>query len=136
MATRTEQVLQRVHAVLMGATTAGSSVHRGMADALGLDDLPGIVVRRKATSLEPLGNGVDVISVDFDVDLEVRGTNWETTADALHEQVDELLQQDAQLAELLAGLVCISTQADSESGDGTAGRITATYRGRFKQRRG
>jgi hypothetical protein len=136
MATRTEQILQRVHAVLMGATAAGSSVHRGLAVALGDDELPGLNVRRGNTNIQALGNGRDAVQAQFVVDIETKGADWETSADALHEAVDALLLADAQLLQLAPGLHCTGTDPDSESADGMRGRISATYLCQFHQSRG
>lgn len=135
MATRVETALQRVKAVLLGATAAGASVERGRVDAFGLEELPAINIRRANTSSEAMARGLDQEIVSFDVDIQVRGEDWETEADAIHEQVDSLLTQDSQLAQLLNGLRCVSTAADAEGGDDVAGRLTVVYQGKFIQRR-
>lgn len=135
MATRVEIALEQVKAVLLGATAAADRVERGRVDAFGLDELPAINIRRANTSSEPMARGMDQVIVSFDLDIEVRGVAWETVADAIHEQVDGLLTQDALLAELVSGLRCVSTAADAEGGDDVAGRLTVVYQGKFIQRR-
>lgn len=135
MATRVEIALEQVKAVLLGATAAGASVERGRVDAFGLDELPAINIRRANTSSEPMARGIDQVIVSFDLDIEVRGGDWETQADAIHEEVDGLLTQDALLIEMLSGLRCVSTAADAEGGDDVAGRLTVVYQGKFIQRR-
>ena len=135
MATRVEIALEQVKAVLLGATAAGASVERGRVDAFGLDELPAINIRRANTSSEAMARGIDQVIVSFDLDIEVRGADWETQADAIHEEVDGLLTQDALLIEMLSGLRCVSTAADAEGGDDVAGRLTVVYQGKFIQRR-
>lgn len=135
MATRVEIALEQVKAVLLGATAAGASVERGRVDAFGFDELPAINIRRANTSSEPMARGIDQVIVSFDLDIEVRGADWETQADAIHEEVDGLLTQDALLIEMLSGLRCVSTAADAEGGDDVAGRLTVVYQGKFIQRR-
>lgn len=135
MATRVEIALEQVKAVLLGATAAADRVERGRVDAFGLDELPAINIRRANTSSEAMARGMDQVIVSFDLDIEVRGVAWETVADAIHEQVDSLLTQDALLAELVSGLRCVSTAADAEGGDDVAGRLTVVYQGKFIQRR-
>lgn len=135
MATRFEIALEQVKAVLLGATAAGANVARGRVDAFGLDELPAINVRRANTSSEAMARGIDQETASFDVEIQVRGEDWETQADAIHEEVDGLLTQDALLAEMLTGLRCVSTAADAEGGDDVAGRLTVVYQGKFLKRR-
>ena len=135
MATKFEIALQRVKAVLLGATAAGARVARGRVDAFGLDELPAINIRRANTSSEAMARGIDQEAASFDIEIQVRGEDWETQADEIHEEVDGLLTRDSQLAELLSGLRCVSTAADAEGGDDVAGRLTVVYQGKFLQRR-
>lgn len=136
MASPIEQVLDQVKASLLGATDAGVRVARGRVDGFERDELPALNVRRGATSTEPFGDQVDKVTVQFDVDCQVRGDDWETTADALHMQVDAVLMQNTAIKQVLRGLRCISTEPDAEGGDDTAGRITAKYQAYFLQRQG
>ncbi len=131
-----EQMLVQVQALLLGATSAGQNVTRGRADPFSREELPAINVRRAPSTHEPQGQGRDRVTAMFDVDIEVRGDDWETQADALHASVDELLTQSPVLAGLVSGLRCISTDAQAEGGDDTAGRITARYQAQLLQRRG
>lgn len=131
-----ELVLQRVQAVLLGATAAGARVERGRVDPFGVDELPALNVRRGQTSHEPWTQDLDRVTLSFDVDVEVRGADWETEADALHLSVDNLLTNDLTLAGLVRGLRCTATSPDAEKGDDVAGRLTATYQCQLIQRRG
>lgn len=136
MASGAEEVLVRVAAALSGKTDAGSRIERGRADPFDQAELPAINVRRVSTATEAWAQGLDQVVIVFELDCEVRGLDWETTADALHEQADVALKTDEQLRQMLKGFRCISTECTGEAGDGTAGRLTARYSGRFIQRAG
>jgi hypothetical protein len=131
-----EQVLARVQAALLGATAAGARVERGRVDALGLGEVPALIVRRSRTDSTPHARGLDHQLITFEVDIEVRGADWETQADALHVDVDTVLVNDPALAQLAQGLYCTGTDATAEAGDETAGRITARYQAQTLTRRG
>lgn len=134
--TTTEDVLQRVRAVLLGVTPAGARVERGRVDPFAVEELPAINVRRGPGSQEAWAQGLDLITLNFDIDMEVRGEDWETQVDALHGQVDAILTTDPTLGGLVRGLRCTGTSPDAEKGDEVAGRLTATYQCQFLQRRG
>lgn len=136
MATTTELVLQRVQAVLLGATAAGSRVERGRVDPFSVDELPALNVRRGPTSSQAWAEGKDHVTLSFDVDIEVRGSDWETESDAMHQVIDGLLTRDADLAGAVKGLRCTATAPDAEKGDDVSGRLTVTYECQFIQRRG
>lgn len=130
-----ELVMAQVRASLLGATDAGTRVERGRPDPFAREELPAINVRRAPSSTEAFGDGVDKVTVLFDVDCEVRGADWETSSDALHGQVEAALQGSTQLKQMLRGLRCISTDPNGEGGDETSGRLTCRYTAYFLQRR-
>lgn len=136
MNSKTEEVLELVKVLLLGATGAGQHVERGRIDPLAPEDLPALIVRRGATDETAWAQGQDHIALTFDIDAEVRGADWETQADTLQEQVYALLKGSAPLQALVSGLRRISTDPTAESGDGVAGRITARFQCQFLQRRG
>ena len=126
-----ETLLAQIQVALSGATAAGTNVTRGRADAFDRAELPAINVRRSRTEAVDFGmtrgKSVDHTTANFEIDLEVRGEDWETQADALHMQVEEILFASAGVASLARGLACTGTDATAEGGDDTAGRITARY---------
>lgn len=136
MSSKAEQVLELVKVLLLGATGAGQSVSRGRVDPFAPDELPALNVRRGPTDETAWAQGQDHIALTFDIDVEVRGADWETQADTLQEQVYALLKGSAPLQALVSGLRRISTDPTAESGDGVAGRITARFQCQFLQRRG
>jgi hypothetical protein len=123
-----ENILARVKAALLGATSAGGSVFRGRADAFADDELPGINVRRAASAKDSVGENGARILVAWDIEHHVAVTdNWETAADALHMAVHAVLAADAPLAALGRGLRCTGTDAEGDSADRVVGRLTARY---------
>jgi hypothetical protein len=135
MASTVEQLLVQVHASLVGTTAAGTRVTRGRADAFDRAELPALNVRRATTGVEAWADGLDLVTVVFDLDCEVRGEDWETTSDALHLAADTAMQSNAALNAMVRGFRCESTEATGEAGDDVAGRLTARYRAQFLQRR-
>lgn len=135
-----EVAISQVQAALLGATAAANRVARGRADALDRAELPAINIRRARTEHGDYGQSmrgpVDHVTVEIEIDLEVRGDNWETQADALHVEADTALFVNATLTSSVRGLRCISTDASAEAGDETAGRITARYQFQLLVRRG
>lgn len=136
MSSKAEQVLELVKVLLLGATGAGQSVWRGRVDPFAQEDLPALNVRRGPTDETAWAQGQDHIALTFDIDVEVRGADWETQADTLHEQVYDLLKGSAPLQALVSGLRRVSTDPTAEAGDDVAGRITARFQCQFLQRRG
>jgi len=136
MQSTVEQVLDQVKASLLGATGAGSRVERGRVDGFDQAELPALNVRRAPTSTEPFGDGMDKVVMQFEVDCQVEGADWETLADALHMDVETALHSNATLKQMLRALRCVSTEPDAEGGNGTSGRITARYQAYFLQRQG
>lgn len=123
------EVLQaRVHSVLLYASTAAADrVYRGRPDAFASDEVPAVNVRRSSAQHSAFGSNVDQAVMEFELDLQVRGAEWETSADALHMQCHQALNADVPLRALCKGLRCIRTEPHAEPGDQTLGRITATY---------
>lgn len=130
-----ETVLARVETVLTGATAAGTRVDRGRAGARAPEELPALFLSRDSTAHEPVGAGGDAITLAFDIDCIVRGSDWETTADALHVEVHAALFSDAVLAGLGRGLRCAETTAQAEEGDATTGRLRCRYQIQAMSRR-
>jgi hypothetical protein len=122
-----EQILARAKAVLIGATAAGANVERGRDDAYAPEECPAINIRRADSQHEPLGSGVQRLTLAFDVDLFARGAAWETAADALHMAAHALLLADATLAGMGRGLHCTGTEVTGDSADQPQGRLTAHY---------
>lgn len=122
-----EIILARVAAVLLSATAAGSSVYRAREDAYGDDEPLAINVRRAPTSGDVIGNSGERHILEFSLECFARGSAWETTADALHMQAHALLLADTLLAGKGRGLRCTGTEAQGDSADTPAGRLTARY---------
>ncbi len=123
-----EQILARVAAALLDATSAADRVERGRLDAVAIDDQPTLNIRRGPAGEEPRGDLGGVMVVAWDVEhLVATDDNWETAADALHMQVHAVLFGDATLAVLGRGLRCSTTDAQGESGERLVGRLTARY---------
>lgn len=123
-----ENILARIATVLTGATSAGTNVYRGRADAFANTEIPALNIRRASSSAEPIGAKGERIMVGFDIEHFVDDSaNWETTSDALHMAVHSLLAADATLALLGHGLRCTGTDAQSDSADRVVGRLMAHY---------
>lgn len=135
-----EIAISQVQAALLGATAAANRVVRGRVDALDRAELPAINIRRARTEHSDHGQSargfVDRVTVEIELDMEVRGDDWETQADALHVEADAALFANATLASSVRGLRCTSTDASAEGGDEIAGRITARYQFQLLVRRG
>lgn len=123
-----EQILARVAAALLGATSAADSVYRGRLDALADTELPALNVRRIASQEEVVGSNGARLFVSWELDHHVvASADWETAADALHMEAHLALAADAPLAALGHGLRCTGTDVQGESADRIVGRLTAHY---------
>lgn len=122
-----EIILARVAAVLLAATAAGSNVFRARDDAFAATELPALNIRRANTSGDVLGNSGERHVIEFEIEHIARGAGWETAADALHMQAHTLLLADTLLAGKGRGLRCTGTEAQGDSADTPAGRLTARY---------
>jgi len=123
-----ERILQRVDEALKAAATdAATRVHRGRVDAFGADEIPAINIRRSTGQADAFAQAVQRGLMEFELDLHVRGDDWETAADRLHLQAHRVIAVDAELNTLGRGLRCIRTEPRAEGGDEIIGRITATY---------
>lgn len=139
MSTSAEQFLAAAALVITAAVAAYSStvrVDRGRADPLGLDELPAINLRRGPLDLQAWANDLDQATLVFEVDIEVRGDDWETQADALHQLINQALSTSATLASMVRGIRCTGVEPDAEPGDTVAGRFQARYQCQFITRRG
>ena len=123
-----ERILQRVDLALKAAATeAATRVHRGRVDAFGADELPAINIRRSSGQADAFAQAVTRGVMEFELDLLVRGDDWETSADRLHLQAHRVIAVDGELNTLGRGLRCVRTEPRAEGGDETVGRLTATY---------
>lgn len=117
-----ETSLARVAALLLSATAAGARVYRDRDDAFGDDEMPAINIRRGGTEGEVAGQDIELHSLTFSVSCITIGTDWETTADALHMAVHALLMGDATLAANAPR--CLGTDVQASSIDRPSGHIT------------
>ena len=127
-ATAFEVLLAQAKAALVDADVVPAGhVHRGRVDDLAAEDAPAIVIRRSVTSPDDgsLISGQFVHRMEFSVECVVTGDDWETDADALHQQAHLALVADGQL--LAADIELSSTDPSARAGDITVGAITATY---------
>lgn len=123
-----EQILARVFAALLDATTAQGQVFRAREDAFAQEDTPALNIRRAGATDEPLGNGGSRWLVQFDIEFHIGDDpGWETAADALHMEAHAILAADALLNTLGRGLRCTNTDTASDSADRVVGRLTARY---------
>lgn len=131
-----EQILARVKTALTGTTAASTRVFRSREDAFDQEELPAINLWRRTGDIESHANTLNRSLLVFELDLHAQGAEWETAADALHVQVDGILDADATLATLGRGLRCTGTEALGGSADFVSGRITARYQVQFITRSG
>lgn len=131
-----EQILTRVHALLLAADVAGENVFRNRTDPLGEDELPGIKVMRGTTDNTAHARGVDRCRFEFSVAHLVTGADVETQADALHMASHAAIFADTQLAALGVDLRCTGTDTVPDDADVDAYRLTARYQIQFLTRPG
>ena len=131
-----EQILARVHAVLIAADIVGDRIFRNRTDALGDDEIPGIKILRGSS--ESMSHGRDVERTQFEFSLEciVGSANVETVSDALHVAAHAALMRDPDLARLGVGLRCISTESFPDGASIDANRLAARYQIHFLTRAG
>lgn len=122
-----EQILARVKNALTGSTAASTRVYRAREDAFDQDELPAINLWRRTGDIDSHANTLNRNLLIFELDLHAQGAAWETAADALHMQVDSILDADATLATLGRGLRCTGTEALGGSADFVSGRLTVRY---------
>lgn len=123
-----ERILARVLSTLQAAgTDAAGRVHRGRVDAFGTDEVPAINIRRSTGQADAFAHAVHRGLMEFELDLLVRGDDWETAADRLHLQAHRVIAVDGELNTLGRGLRCVRTEPRAEGGDEVIGKLTATY---------
>lgn len=120
-----EQILARAEAALTGVTSAG--VFRSRETPFAQDELPAIALRRGTSDTEAHARNLNRNAIVFEIELHVQGENWETDADALHVEVDTILDSDSGLAALGRGLRCMSTEASGAAAEFVSGKIVARY---------
>jgi hypothetical protein len=124
-----EQILARVHAVLLAAGTAAATrVERDRTDSPPAADTPAINITRGPGAFEPLADQADAHGAEFAVECWASGAAWSTDADALHMQAHAALVADATLAQLMRSLRCVATAPQFVAGEVPVGHIAATYR--------
>lgn len=124
-----EQILERVHLVLLEAgTDAEDRVERGRTDTPAVDDTPNTNIRRGSGAFEPFADQIDASAVEFTVDCWASGDDWESAADALHMQSHAAITSDAGLVPLVRSLRCVSTDTQGAAASVPLGRVSATYR--------
>ena len=117
-----EASIASVAALLLSATAAGARVYRDRDDAFGDDEMPALNIRRGGTEGEVAGDDSERHTLAFSVTCITIGTDWETTADALHMAVHALLMGDATLA--AQDLRCLGTDVQANTLDRSSGHIT------------
>lgn len=123
-----EAILVRVQQILaLGVPEVAGRVDRGREDAYAIGEAPAINVRRGTGVLEPLGENGEVLRQSFELDIYVRGSDWETQADAVHMSAHQVLLGDADLYKLGRGLRLLATDPGADKADSTAGMLTARY---------
>jgi len=128
-ASRSETILARVSAALANATPARRAVYRYRGESFAPAELPAIVVRRVATTIDAASFDNDQVTTQFDLEcLVAAGEGTETAADALHVAAHTVLQADAVLASLgKATLRCTGTDSDTDVADVEMTRLVAHY---------
>lgn len=137
--TGAEQFLTAARTVLVAAVATFPGdvrVDRGRADALSLEELPAVNLRRGPLELSDHATGLDRAVFVFEIDIEVRGDAWETQADELHQLINQAVCTSSELAALARGIRCTSIEPDAEPGDTVAGRFRVRYQCQFITRRG
>lgn len=128
MATVLEQVLDRLHAVLLATVPAGTAVHRDLADALSREDAPAVNVLAQDATVTPMGDDMDQHQVFIDLVFYVRSEPGAMAAEAVHRAVHPAILQDAQLAELCEGRRLVDYSFQREEADITSTHKRARYR--------
>lgn len=132
-----EQILTRVHAVLIAAAiVTDDRLSRSREDAWGEDELPAINIVRLSTEEQGHSERLDRHLLSFDVQHLVASATWETAADALHMQTHAALMADQQLQSLGRGLRCTGTELLGTSADVQTARLVAHYQIHFITRPG
>lgn len=122
-----EAILARAAAVLVHTTPAADRIYRARDDAFAAEETPAINIRRDNTSGEVLGSRGERHVLEFTLACIAAGTNWESSADAVHMAAHQQLMSDPDLGVLGHGLRCTSTEIQDDSADQPVGRITARY---------
>lgn len=128
-ASLTEQILARVAAVLKAGLPARTGLERYRGDAVGLSQLPCVVVRRAGTEHQESAFESDQVTTSFDLDCyTAAGEGTETAADALHIAAHAALTADAALGALgRYTLRCTGTESDTDRGETEFTRLVAHY---------
>lgn len=125
----TEQILARVEAVLKAGLPARTGLERYRGDAIGLAQMPWVVIRRVGTTHQESAFESDQITTAFDIDCyTAAGEGTEAAADALHMAAHAALTADGALAALgRYTLRCTGTESDTDRGETEFTRLVAHY---------
>lgn len=133
MDARREQILARITAVLLGATSAGDRVFRARVVPLGKEQATAIAVIYDGEQSATVGSSLSV-GMTVKLCIYARGDPWDQLASVVDVEMHKALYRDAPLAALLSGLSRISALPDAEDADRTAGVLAVRYVARFLTR--
>lgn len=123
-----EQILVTVESVLQSAgTDAADRVERNHDAAYASEELPAITIRRGVSDSQQHSQGLTHQIVHFTIEFFADGVSWESKADKLHMQAHTALATSSAISALGRGLLCLGTDAESDSNDKPRGRLTARY---------
>lgn len=128
MSTHRENVLLAVLAALTGTTPAGAQVFRSRAEAMARSELPAIVIKPGAESVEQLARGLQRINLDIKIEIHARGNPSDAAADPVIAAAYVAMCTDQTLGGRLSRMEYKGAEEpDFEDGDDTACRIVVNY---------
>ena len=129
-----QQIVSRLEAALLGATSAGDSVFRDRTVPITREETPCINIRRVREQKEPVSRAGDSAVFTVNVCVHVRGEPWADVADPIAVQVHSTLCADQQLAQLVASVRNSGTEWEDHDADESAGCLTLEYQFRYTAR--
>lgn len=122
-----ETLLAAVAALLTNTTPAGANVFRSRVVALTRNELPAIVVKPKAETVDNETRKLAFRNLGIEIEVHVRGDIPDQQADATLVAIHAALMADRTLAGKCAYILETETQWDFADADQSAGMIVMSY---------
>lgn len=131
MASIGEQILERALAAITASGMAAGSVFRSREIGLPRSAAPAINIKPKDEPVTRQGQFTDQNALEVDFEIYTRGDPWDTLADPLYTQLQQVLTSDVQLLALCSEVRRLRRGFEGQEADFTAGILTVTYRFTF-----
>ncbi|QOR55188.1 MAG: hypothetical protein SHS37scaffold296_5 [Burkholderiales phage 68_11] len=127
-ATVLSRVVDRIDAVLQAALAGHSQVWRDRADAVCIDEAPGVNVLPRQGNSTPFSAELDTDELELELRFYVRAEGGTPAVEALHKLAHDALYADAQLLALVDSIRRLGSTFDHHPADTTSVIKSVNYR--------